>query len=191
MLPVYRPTVSSVPPVPTVIATVDPARADDVDLVRRVVDLVNEVYREAEREFWRPGTDRTTPEDVAGYIRRGELVTATAQDRIVGVVRAYDLDDATASFGMLTAAPDQRGTGVGRALLDHIEDAARARGRAEMQLELLVPHEWADAGKLRLDEWYRRRGYRPDGVSSIEKVHPRLGPLLATPCDLVVYRARL
>ena len=40
---------------------------------------------------------------------------------------------------MLVAAPDQRGTGVGRALIDFAEQHSRERGRRAMQLELLAP----------------------------------------------------
>ena len=43
---------------------------------------------------------------------------------------------------MLVAAPDQRGTGVGRALVAFAEQRSRERGLRAMQLELLLPRTW-------------------------------------------------
>ena len=99
-------------------------------------------------------------------------------------------DDAS-EFGMLVAAPEQRGTGVGRALVAHAEQDTRERGRPTMQLELLVPREWRHPHKEFLKAWYGRIGYRKVRTGSIDAAHPHLAPLLATPCDLEVYEKPL
>ena len=88
---------------------------------------------------------------------------------------------------MLVAAPEQRGAGVGRALVDFAEQRSRERGLRAMQLELLVPREWRHPHKEFLKAWYGRIGYRQVRTGSIEAAHPHLAPLLATPCDLDVY----
>ena len=56
------------------------------------------------------------------------------------------VDDAS-EFGLLVAAPDQRGIGIGRALLDFAEARSRDRGLRAMQLELLVPRGWRHPSK--------------------------------------------
>ena len=39
--------------------------------------------------------------------------------------------------------------------------------------------------------WYPRIGYHPVGIGQFEKSHPQLAPLLATPCDFVIYHKSL
>ena len=92
---------------------------------------------------------------------------------------------------MLVAAPDQRGTGVGRALVAFAEEHSRERGLRAIQLELLVPRTWRHPSKEFLKAWYGRIGYRPVRTGTIDENHPHLAPLLATPCDLNVYEKPL
>ena len=92
---------------------------------------------------------------------------------------------------MLVAAPQQRGTGIGRALVDFAERHSRERGLRAIQLELLVPRAWRHPSKEFLKAWYRRRGYRLIRTGRIDDAHPQLAPLLATPCDLAVHEKPL
>ena len=94
-------------------------------------------------------------------------------------------------FGMLVADPDQRGIGVGRALVDFAEQRSCERGLRAIQLELLVPRDWSHPSKEFLKSWYGRRAYRPIGTRRFEDVYPHHAPLLATPCDLAVYEKSL
>lgn len=87
---------------------------------------------------------------------------------------------------MLVSDPAHRAEGIGRGLVTLAEQLSRRRGLSVMQLELLVPREWTHPNKEFLHGWYTRIGYRPTRSTTIDG-HPRLAPLLATPCDLVVY----
>ena len=60
-----------------------------------------------------------------------------------------------------------------------------------MRLELLVPQGWRHPTKEFLRSWYERRGYRTIGTSSMYDAYPHLAPLLATPCNLIVYEKPL
>jgi hypothetical protein len=60
-----------------------------------------------------------------------------------------------------------------------------------MQLEVLVPRTWSHPTKEFLAEWYPRLGYRKVRVGTIDESYPDLAPLLATPCDFVIYRKEL
>jgi GNAT superfamily N-acetyltransferase len=104
----------------------------------------------------------------------------------VGAVRLHDVADDTSEFGILVAAPEARGTGVGRALLDFAEQHSRDRGLRAMQLELLVPRDWSHPSKEFLAGWYGRRGYRLISTRRMDEAYPHLAPLLATPCDLEI-----
>ncbi len=88
---------------------------------------------------------------------------------------------------MLAAAPEQRGVGVGRALLDFAEERSRQRGRRAMQLELLVPRGWRHPSKEYLRSWYGHRGYRLSRTTTLDEAYPHLAPLLATPCELEIH----
>ena len=92
---------------------------------------------------------------------------------------------------MLVAAPEQRGTGIGRALLDFAERHSRERGLRAMQLELLVPRGWRHPSKEFLRAWYGRSGYRLIRIARMDDAYPHLAPLLATPCDLEIYEKPL
>jgi GNAT superfamily N-acetyltransferase len=92
---------------------------------------------------------------------------------------------------MLAAAPEDRGIGVGRALVAFAEGQNREHGRRAMQLELLVPRTWRHPSKVFLDGWYRRIGYRVIRRTSVEELQPDLAPLLATPCEFAVYEKAL
>ncbi|GII53961.1 GNAT family N-acetyltransferase [Planotetraspora thailandica] len=163
----------------------------DAALVERLTTLVNEVYAVAEKGLWADGYARTTPGEIAALVGAGEIAVARVDGRIVGCVRVQDLDEHTGEFGMLAADLDHRGAGVGRALVAFAEGRSRDLGRRTMQLELLVPRGWAHPSKEFLAGWYGRLGYRRVDVGAIEEAHPTLAPLLATPCDYLVYRKDL
>jgi GNAT superfamily N-acetyltransferase len=165
--------------------------SSDARLLDELTRLVNEVYETAERGLWRDGAVRTTASELAELIAARQIAVATRRGRIVGSVRIHDIADDASEFGMLVAAPDQRGTGVGRALLDFVEQQSRERGLRAIRLELLVPRGWRHPSKEFLKSWYGRRGYRLTRTGRIDDAYPHLAPLLATPCDLTVYEKPL
>lgn len=167
------------------------ASAKDADRVDEVVELVNAVYEHAEAGLWVDGARRTSGQEISDLIDRGQIVTARTGDRVVGAVRVHALDGDTAEFGMLAADPAQRGLGIGRALVAFAERWAVDRGLSVMQLELLVPTTWDHPSKQFLHDWYSRLGYRVVRTGKLEDSYPDLAPLLATPCDLLVYRKGL
>jgi GNAT superfamily N-acetyltransferase len=169
-----------------------PATAgDDARLMRRITDLTNEVYSVAEDGLWVSGATRTTVDEMAELTRAGEIAVARFDGEVVGSVRVQRLDDATGEFGMLVADPARRGLGVGTELVSFAERSCRAGGLGTMQLELLVPRDWTHPSKEFLAEWYTRMGYRVARTGTIDEAYPELAPLLATPCDFVIYHKAL
>ncbi|MEO3870185.1 GNAT family N-acetyltransferase [Nonomuraea sp. B12E4] len=168
-----------------------PETAADAATMSMLSDLINDVYAVAEKGLWQDDAARTNPAEVSRFTGAGEMAVARLSGRIVGCVRLQRLTDDLSEFGMLTAAPESRGLGVGRELVRFAERRSRAEGRHVMQLELLVPRTWAHPSKEFLAGWYGRIGYRVVGVSGIEEVHPGLAGLLATPCDFRVYHKDL
>jgi GNAT superfamily N-acetyltransferase len=173
------------------VSLLEPAAGADARLVERLAALVNDVYATAEAGLWREEATRTTPSQIAGLIGRREIALATVSGRLAGAVRVWPVSGLTAEFGMLSADPQQRGIGVGGALIAFAEARARELGVRTMQLELLVPRTWRHPMKAFLDEWYRRLGYRPVRTTDVDETEPELAPLLATPCEFVVYEKPL
>ncbi len=164
----------------------------DVSLADELSALVNDVYAVAEAGMWVDGATRTSPDEMRSFLVAGELLLARIPaGRVVGSVRVHDVAPDTAEFGVLVAARDQRGVGVGRALLDVVEQDARDRGLAAMQLELLVPRDGTHPSKEFLASWYARRGYQLQQTVALEDHYPHLAPLLETPCELQLHRKPL
>jgi GNAT superfamily N-acetyltransferase len=165
--------------------------AGDARLADRLADLVNAVYRVAEKGLWRDGWARTNPVDMAALIARGEIVVAESEGDLAGTLHVENVEDDAMIFGMLAAAFEHRSEGVGRALVDFAEQHARECGRRTMQLELLVPRDWKHLSKEYLKGWYGRRGYRVSGTGAMDELYPSLAPMLACPCDLLLYEKPL
>jgi GNAT superfamily N-acetyltransferase len=168
-----------------------PADADDTALVTAVAGLINDIYAEAESGMWIDGAARTSVDEVRQLTRAGEIVVARSDGELIGCVRAQRLGDGLSEFGMLAAAHSVRGTGVGRGLIEFVEHWSRGEGRPTMQLEVLKPREWSHPSKEFLTAWYPRLGYRVVRTGSIDEAYRELAPLLATPCDFVIYHKDL
>jgi GNAT superfamily N-acetyltransferase len=167
------------------------AAAEDTALVNELAALINSVYALAEDGLWADGTPRTTPERMAELIAAGQIAVARTDKRIVGAVRIQRLDSGKGEFGMLVADPAHRGQGIGRKLVRFAERWSYERGLDTMQLEVLVPRQWSHPSKEFLKAWYARIGYRPVRTGQFEESYPELAPLLATPCDFVIYHKSL
>jgi len=178
-------------PPPIEIRALPPAASEDPELIRLIADLTNEVYAAAEEGLWSEGATRTNVDEVAALVGAEEITVARLHGEIVGSVRIQRLDERTGEFGMLVADPAHRGVGVGRELVRFAERECRAAGARAMQLELLVPRDWTHPVKEFLADWYTRIGYRVTRTGTIDEAYPHLAPLLATPCDFVIYEKDL
>ncbi|MGW4848045.1 GNAT family N-acetyltransferase [Nocardia brasiliensis] len=166
--------------------------ASDTALVTELTDLVNRVYEVAEAGLWRDGASRTTTSELAGLIAAGLVAAARDADgRAVGAVCIRQFADGIGEFGMLVCAPEQRRTGIGRALVDFAEHHCAEQGARTMQLEILMPRSWAHPVKEFLRGWYLRLGYVLERKGELEESYPHLVPLLATPCDFLIFHKQL
>ncbi|GAA3625636.1 GNAT family N-acetyltransferase [Lentzea roselyniae] len=164
---------------------------DDAGLAAEIAELVNRVYAEAEAGLWLDGAARTSEAEVADLIHAGQIAVVRAGERVVGAVRVQQLGDGLGEFGMLVAAQEERGTGLGRDLVSFAERWGRERGLSRMQLELLVPRTWNHPVKDFLRAWYTRIGYRVVRTGDLGEDYPALVPRLACPCDFLVFHKAL
>jgi ribosomal protein S18 acetylase RimI-like enzyme len=179
------------PAAPIDIQLLPAAASDDAPLMRQITELTNDVYAVAEDGLWIDGATRTTVGEVTELTRTGQLAVARLYGRVVGCVRVQRFDKGTGELGMLAADPAHRGLGVGRELVRFAERRCRANGLGVMRLEVLVPRDRTHPAKDFLTRWYSRLGYRVARTGSLDEAYPDLVPLLATPCDFVIYHKDL
>jgi GNAT superfamily N-acetyltransferase len=160
---------------------------DDRVHVAAIAQLINEVYAIGESGLWRDGARRTSAAEIERNIADGQLAAAWLDGELVGCVRLRVIDEQTAEFGMLSARPASQGVGIGRALVGFAEARARGLGFERMQLELIKPRAWSHPAKELLHSWYTRLGYHEVRSDDFATIEPSVKPMLATPCDFVVY----
>jgi GNAT superfamily N-acetyltransferase len=168
-----------------------PDDAGEKALVEELAGIINGAYAVGEAGLWLEGATRTGPAEIAEAIRSGGMLAATLESRLVGGACVRPLDPGTADLGLMSAAPDRRGRGVGRELVRSAEELMRSRGVTTMQLELLVPKGWVHPEKDRLRGWYTRLGYRVVRPAPFEEVAAHLASQLAVPCEFLIFRKRL
>jgi GNAT superfamily N-acetyltransferase len=161
------------------------------DNVKRLSDLINEVYDDAESGMWKRRGTRTHPAEVERLLRADALILAEIDGVIVGSVNVNRMGDGVGEFGMLVADLRHRGRGIGSALVDRAERWARDMGCHTMRLELLTPRHWTHPSKEFLKVWYSRIGYAPRATEPLEMLHPELARDLATECDFTVWHKSL
>ena len=170
------------------IRQLSPNEAADESLVDEVVRLINAAYAIGEAGLWLEGWTRTEPGEIAGAIRSGGMLAATVNGGLAGCAYVRPIDSSTADLGMVAAAPDRWGGGVGGDLVDAAEELMRSRGFDTMQLELLVPKEGTHPEKERLRAWYTRLGYRVVRTAPFDEVAAHLAPHLAVACEFLIFR---
>jgi len=168
-----------------------PGEAREEVLAEELAGLINAAYAVGEAGLWLAGTTRTRPAEIAEAIRSGGVLAATLEGRLVGCAYVRPLDAETADLALISSAPDQWGSGVGRELVRSAEELMRSRGVTTMQLELLVPKGWVHPEKERLRSWYTRLGYQVVRSAPFEQVAAQLAPRLATPCEFLIFHKRL
>jgi GNAT superfamily N-acetyltransferase len=176
---------------PLAIGVLPVESADDAGLMREVAELINRVYAAAEQGQWLPGATRTTVAEITELTRAGEIVVARLDDTVVGAIRVRQFDADTGETGMLAADPDHRNRGIGRELRRFVTALLRDRGVTTLRIELLVPRDWHQPSKQFMAEWNERAGYRVVRKGAFEDEYPDLAPLLATPCDYIIYHKSL
>jgi [ribosomal protein S18]-alanine N-acetyltransferase len=127
-------------------------RAEDLDAVCRIEE---ETFTMA----WRRST-------FGGLLSRrdADLLVAEAEGAVMGYAVCWSVGD-QAELGNLAVAEEARGRGVGRALLEAGMAAMRARGAAEVFLEVRA----SNLGAQRL---YRSHGFEEVGRRARYYTHP-------------------
>jgi GNAT superfamily N-acetyltransferase len=174
------------------ITTRFPVKSDlEAESIKRLTDLINEVYDDAESGMWKRKGTRTTMAEIERLLRTQALILADVDRTLAGSVNVNLLNEGIAEFGMLVSDHKYRGLGIGSALVKHAEKWAREHACHTMRLEILSPRNWKHPSKEFLRQWYSRIGYAPQNTEPLELLHPELVSELATECDFTVWHKPL
>ncbi|KAI1211116.1 uncharacterized protein F4807DRAFT_421703 [Annulohypoxylon truncatum] len=176
--------------------------AEDEGFTTALADLVNAGYTEAEAGIFKPGYLRTSASEIGSFIKAGVLAVAsvpspetTSHRQPLGCIAIKKLDENRAELGLFAVVIEQRGSGIGRDLMDWAErwclENLGGPGVAIAQLDLLVPTHFTHPFKVRLDLWYTKRGYRITGSRDFALDYPSLAPQLVGPTEYRVYEKTL
>ncbi|KAI1470517.1 uncharacterized protein F4812DRAFT_268536 [Daldinia caldariorum] len=175
--------------------------ADDEAFVATLVGIINAAYTETEADIFKPGYVRTSVQDIGTLIRSGQLATASeittpSGGRVpLGCISIQKLSDSRAELGLFAVAAELRRQGLGRDLLRFAEqwclDNLGGPGVAIAELHLLFPTHFEHPFKVRLQEWYTRKGYHLTGSRDFLLDYPQLEPLLAGPTEYRILQKKL
>jgi GNAT superfamily N-acetyltransferase len=121
--------------------TIRPAEPGDAEALREIERLAGAQFRDV--GMGDIADDDPQPAAVlAGYAREGRSWVATddAGARLGYVI--VDVVDGCAHVEQVSVLPDAQGTGVGRALLDQVQDWAVATGRPALTLTTFTDVPW-------------------------------------------------
>ncbi|KAJ4308057.1 hypothetical protein N0V84_012324 [Fusarium piperis] len=154
------------------------SHADDESFSATVASIVNTAYTEAEQDIFLPNYQRTSPTEIAQFVRNGQLAVAYLEDcgHPIGCVCIKLLGPGRGEFGMLALDAKHQGAGNGCTI---------------MQLEVLVPTTFHHAGKERMQAWYQRLGYQVIKLGRFDEDYPELAKILSGPTDYKIFEKKL
>ncbi len=145
------------------VIAIRPFETDDEEVFRRLAGRLDPGTTTSPRD---PDILRAFFANLTGSRLQSEtgshIFVSTLDGQVCGAIAVHpDVDYFTghprAYVDILVVAQDVEGRGVGRTLLTHVEEWARAHGFAEVVLDVFA----SNAGAL---AFYDRAGYRPDHI---------------------------
>jgi GNAT superfamily N-acetyltransferase len=167
---------------------------EDAKSFNNQYNLLIHAYKVTEKDIWGENYVRIEVEEYKELIEKEIVFTAKLDDEIVGTILLSNHGNQTFSFGLLAADFSKKGMGIGRKLIEAVENEAIRQGANKMVLEILKPENQFVAVKQQLAAWYERLGYSHLKTVSFIDLKPdksEKAKLLITPSVFDCYEKKL
>jgi len=138
-------------------------RRAEIDDIPTIMEIMQEAFAKycvlAKIEPAKITVTGETANDIANDIETKDVYVAVQDNIIIGSVRIEILSDNRARLSRFGVLGDYQGCGIGRTLLDTVDDSMRAKGIETLELytaEMYKP----------LVEFYRRNGFKIEKVTN-------------------------
>mgnify|MGYP000279782896 CR=1 FL=1 len=158
---------------------------------RHLHEILRIAYALTEVEVWGENYVRITFDDYNALIEKGEILAALYEGNVVGGIHYYKRREGVYSFSLLCADFDKSGLGIGRALVDKVEEEAKQDGAVEIELEILRPAGMEVPFKIRISDWYKRMGFVYTHSQDFSEILPEKAKNLANPSNFDYYLKKL
>lgn len=167
--------------------TVRSAKGIPLEDRKQLHEILRIAYALTEIEVWGENYVRINFDEYNELIEKDEILVAYHEGEVVGGIHHYPRPGNMHSFSLLCADFDKSGLGIGRMLVDAVENHARENGAEAIQLEILRPKGIEVPFKKRISDWYQRMGYNYTHSQNFAEIKPVKAQNLVNPSDFDYY----
>jgi GNAT superfamily N-acetyltransferase len=152
---------------------------------------MQDAYASTEKEIWGENYIRMSKSEYFELLDGDQILIAKWDDEIAGCIYFYQKDEVSFGFGLLGTHADFTKRGIGRALIDAVEERAKAAGAKSMNIEILRVRGMDVANKIVLRKWYEAMGFTYTYSEDFANIKPEKASSLARPSDFDYYEKSL
>lgn len=130
------------------------------DEIDTLYGILKHAYATSEVEIWGENYARISREEFIEKIKDKKGIGAKLNHQWVGSIFIQPRSNKILSFGLLSASFQHSGNGIGKSLVNYVEEYAFKKHFEEIQLEVLRPKDLVVPFKQWLADWYLSMGYQ-------------------------------
>lgn len=150
-------------------------------------NIIVKAYAVTESEMWGENYVRVSEKSFKEFIEKDEVLVAFLNNEVVGGLRFYEAEKGVFSFGLFGADFSKSRMGIGKILIERVEEEAKKKGAKKIKIEILRPQKFEIPIKVILADWYQRLGYVYSHSVDFEKVFPEKAKGILAPCNFDYY----
>ncbi|MBK9592152.1 MAG: GNAT family N-acetyltransferase [Crocinitomicaceae bacterium] len=154
---------------------------------QKLYSIIVKAYADTESEMWGKNYVRVSELDFRKFIAADEILVAFLNDNVVGGLRYYRSSEDTFGFGLFGADFSLSGKGIGRALINRVEEEVKKSGCKKIKIEILRPKNFELPIKKVLHNWYQRLRYMHTGTVDFAEEFPDRAIGILVPCVFDYY----
>lgn len=149
-------------------------------------------YELTEEEVWGPNYVRVFKPDFDQLVLQKSVLIAFYNGAVAGGVYHYSKNKLEYTFSLLATDFSLGGRGIGKALIDRIEEIAIRKGAKQIKIEILRVRGADTVSKLRLAKFYDKLGYQYSHSEDCScLIYPEKYKKLKAPSDFDFYLKQL